>query len=365
MRRTIFSCALLLGFAGACAVAGAGCSGDDTPIDQGDSSTPDAAKDTGVKDTSVPDTNVGPDSSDDAADTSTGDDAADTSTQPDTSTSDAGDASVPDTNVPDTNVPDTNVPDINVPDTNVPDTNVPDTNVPDTNVPDTSTPDTGVDAADAAPTGPTFDNPVQINVSAVLNVNTVVTTTQGSGVALTPMDGTGGGANTDFGTKSKMAQLSVNANGLPDNAFFGAVAGMYPATQLHWDNSVNQNNSRLVQNTESFSFDVPQNIYHQIVVYATSANGSTNINVTIGYTDGTDSGPKSFTVADWFNDPSADEFVLINQLNRITAGTTLDNRSHFEITGMNIGPDTTKTVNKVTIANANTGVYVFYGAVGY
>jgi len=350
-------------------VAGVGCGGDDdTGGETPDSAAPDATKDTGAKDTSAPDTSPLPDSSpgDDAADTS----VPDTST-PDTSTdggTDAKDTSVPDTNVPDTNVPDTNVPDTNAPDSNGPDTSQPDVDVSDTNLPDVNLPDTN-------PAGPSFDNPVQIPVTAVLNVNTVVTSTPLNGFPLTPMDGTGAGANTDFGTKSKMAQLSATANGLPDDAFFPASGTTYPNTQLHWNNAVNQLNSRLVQvGDTSFAFDVPPATYHQIVLYATSAGGKTGINVVITYSDTTTSGTKFFTVADWFNGPSASEFTLIGSLDRITAGNTLDNRPNFEITGTNIGPDTSKVVQSVTITNVgdppgdpngSKGAYVFYGAVGY
>ena len=370
MRKTIFSCAFLLSVSAACAVASVGCSGDDSTDEPGDSgSTTDAAKDTGTTHDATTDT--GKSDTGSGVDSGGGDDASNDTGTPDTSTPDTG---TPDTGVDaakdgstdaahdtgtDTGTPDTGT-DTGTPDTGT-DTGTPDTGAPDagTDASDAST-DSGADASDASAIS--FDNPVQIDVTTVLTANTVVTTTPlPTGVLLTSMDKTG----WDFVTNAKAKQKDPTYVGLPDDATFPAVVGVHPFIKLHWNNAVDQLNSRVVQDATPFTFPVTPAVYSRLQVFGVSTEGATTINVVITYSDASTSTGVDLQIADWFNTPTSDQFTVISGMNRIDNGITWDTRMIPGIFGSNVTPDPTKSVASVTIKNTGSGYFVFYGAVGY
>lgn len=366
MRKTIFSCALLLGVSGACAVVGAGCSdeaGSGTDSPDSSTGTTDASHDssTGHVDSSVPDAgqtdsgsadaDAGSPPHDSGADTGSNDAASDGSAND--AATDAGHDGATDSGSNDAGTDGA---------TNDGGGQDAGTDGSSTDAGSDASPSDGggADAADAS--GNAFDNPVQIDVTSVLTANTVVTTTPLNGFTLTSMDKT----NYDFLTNSKAQQLSVTGAGLPDDASFGAVAGVHPKVKLHWSNTLNQLNSRVVMDSTPFTFAVPQANYSQVQIYGLSTEGSTTINVLVTYADNSTNGTGvTLAISDWFNDPSVDQFALIDNLDRIQGGTVLDAVKNPGIFGSNLNPDTTKAVKQITVTNKGTGYFVFYGAVAW
>jgi hypothetical protein len=351
---------LLCGVSVACAAIGVGCSSD-TPDNDSDSpdSGPkaDAAKDTGAQADAAKDSGTSGKDAGTDADTPELDAGTDGST-----TSDAGtDAAIPDSGPQDAGT-DAAVPDSGPQDAGTdsgPQDAGTDATTPDSGPGDSGT-DTGTDAGPVV----SFDNPLQIDVSAVLNANTIVTTTPLNGFGLAWMDRT----NFDFMTSSKAKQLNANGLGLPDDAVFPAVGTTHPTVKLHWSDTANQNNSRVATDGTPFSFAVPQALYTQLQVYGLATEGATTISVLVTYADNTTS-TVSLAVPDWFNDAVAPQFTLIDGLDRIKDGTTFTAAKNPAVFGLNVNPDKTKPIKLVTITNTTatnpTAFFVFYGATAW
>jgi hypothetical protein len=401
MRKTNYLSLFALVVAGA-AVSSAvvtGCGGDDADTDQGgiDAGGTDA---TGVDATSTPDSGPplpGPDAgpSDDSGQPTSKD-----SGQPDTgvdaahadagSDSAANDSGTPDTGTEiDTGTPDTGVDSSSPADSGPADTGVDSSSAPDTGV-DTGAPDTGVDsggdldagsdagqavdasddaasavdAADAAIVN--FANPIQVDVSSILNANSVVTTAAG-GVLLTPMDGTGTLERNAFPTQTEVSSLNDAGVGLPDFASFAGDGVAVPHVQLSWTNAANVKNSIVVEGNAgtNYSFDVPPAKYSQVQIYATGGSGGSILNVTFTYAGGTAS--TTVTIPDWCVPgilPTG-EYKLAS-CDRVQA-------SQFYIQGLcniyaiDLNPDSAQVLSKVSFSdNGTAGTYlVFYGATAW
>jgi hypothetical protein len=407
MRRTTLSCALIIGLVGCSAALGVGCGGDDngsggdtpdgsakdaahdsngstdsgkdtsTTQDAGTDSTteqPDTGTDSG-QDSSIPDSghdsglDAGQDSSivDAGHDSSTVDAGQDSSTVDsgqDSSTVDSGqDSSTVDSGQDSSTVDsgqDSGTQDSGTTDAGTDaDTDAGTTDAGTTDAgTDSGSADAGTDASDAG--GSSFDNPVQIDVSSVLDVNTVATETLTTPSSLTAMDA----SNFDFMTQSKATQLSPGGLGLPDNAFFAAVANVHPNVQLRWSNA-NGPNSRVVKDGTAFTFPVPQAVYTEIQIFAVSTEGSTSVDVTVTYDDNSTNGGVTIAVADWFKAVNTGQFRIIEGLDRIQNGTTFVNAKTPGITGFNVTPGTSKAVKQVTITRQSGGYFVFYGATAW
>jgi hypothetical protein len=372
---------LLLG--SAAAFAAAGCSSDDSGTFNDDSGTDSSSPDSGLLDTGAGDS---------------------TSPHPDGSL-------IPDGNTPlDTGTPDTSTPD----DTGTPDAGTPETSTPDSSAPETGTGDdggndAGVDSgsgddagndsgstgddggtdsgnggddggADSGNTGDdggnttdaatsyTFTSPLQVDVSSIFNANSVVTTATG-GVALTPMDGTGGGDNNDFPTTSKvMTLVDSGGSGLPDNGFFASNGTTVPNVQLAWNNGANVLNSVVASGTigTAFTFNVPPAQYDQVQVYATGGNGGSTLMVTLHYTSGSD-GTASLSVPDWCTGSTgAGEYKVVS-VDRVQNGNTFSGGILCSIYAINLNPDATRSLASVTFSDSgsSSAYLVFYGATAW
>ncbi len=248
----------------------------------------------------------------------------------------------------------------------------------------TSPSDAAVDASDAGTDGgpagvdggPTFENPLQIDVRAIFNANTVVSTADG-GIPLTPMDGSGTSDNNDFPTQSEMSALGQSLQyGLPDDAFFPANAPTTPSVQLAWNNASNlTENSLFAPSTlnQVFTFNVPPQPYLQVQVYATGAAGASTLNFTLTYADGSTS--SSLTLPDWCDQsqPAGGEFffaAVYRVENGNTAGVTVLTTPVCRIYALNLNPDHGRTLVSVSfkdqvLSTNSTANLVFYGATAW
>jgi hypothetical protein len=244
--------------------------------------------------------------------------------------------------------------------------------LPDVTIPDASDgglPDAG-DASgntmDAGEAGGGFNNPVQIDVTSVFNADTVATTTLMDAGALTYMDT----VMSDFPTMSRALQLSATGLGLPDTAFFATSGTIHPQVQLHWSDTSNALNSRVVPPVTPvvpFLFRVPPAAYSELQLFALSSGGTATVTVTVTYADNTTNGGVSVTVPDWVGGtPAAGEFALLGGggANRIHLGATLQ-PAKGQIYGINVRADATKSVTQVTLTSHGPGYFVFYGAIAY
>jgi hypothetical protein len=233
-----------------------------------------------------------------------------------------------------------------------------------------SDPDGGADAehdALAQPPTVSFANPLQIDVKALLLFNTVVTTATG-GVGLTPIDGTLGGR--DLPTRAEAVALSGTGVGLPNKAYFPSTGMTIPNVQLAWTNATNEGNSLVVQSTAGTSeaFDVPLGNYIQLQIYATGANGSSTLNVTLTYASGNPvTASSTATIPDWCLPGALPTGVYalatVQRVKNMMIDPTL-----CSIYAIDLNPDSTRALRRVSFVAQGTSSYqyvVFYGATAW
>jgi hypothetical protein len=222
--------------------------------------------------------------------------------------------------------------------------------------------DAGGDAFADAPTV-SFANPLQIRVGALLLSNTVVTTTTG-GVGLTAIDGNG----RDFPTQAEATALG-GAGGLPNNAFFPATGMTIPNVQLAWTNASNVGNSLVLQSLAgtSVAFEIPAGEYSQLQIYATGANGSSTLNVTLTYASGNPlTASSTATIPDWCTQGplpvGVSTLTSAPRVQNMTIDPTLCN-----IYAIDLNPDPTRALTRIAFVPQVTSdqFLVFYGATAW
>lgn len=229
--------------------------------------------------------------------------------------------------------------------------------------------DSGYSDGNAPPLS--FTNPLQVDVSSILTVDTIGTTgTNGTtinsqGGALTSMDGSGYDLYT-----AAVASANFVSGGFPSNGLFPTNGTQHPVVQLHVADPSTAPNSVLLDgpspnNATSLTFAVPPNQYTQLQIYATSTEGSSSLTITLTYAD-TTTGTVTLTVPDWGQAASATGavFALSSSLGRIGTGQ-YDTNDTFAIYGANLGPDSTRSLVNVSVKTAGSGRLVFYGATGW
>jgi hypothetical protein len=200
---------------------------------------------------------------------------------------------------------------------------------------------------------------IQLDVSSVLTDDTVVNDGMG---AIDPTQTTIDGTN-DLPTQSVATKLGgPGAHGLPDNAFFPADAN-HSAVQLHWSNSDDGPNSRVVMAGDAFTFNVPSDRYTRLQLYGYSTNGASSVAFTLSYDDAT-TDVVNVTFVDWYSDPAPPgQFILINDLDRFANGA-VDMDHDGAIFGINLAPDPAKKLVSVYTTQIGPGILVFLGATG-
>jgi hypothetical protein len=199
-------------------------------------------------------------------------------------------------------------------------------------------------------------------VSSALIHDTVLN--NGSGSLDATQDGMDG---SGYMLPTQSAAIEVggaDAAGLPEDAFFPADAN-HPDVRLHWTNADNGPNSRVMKAPgDSFSFAVRPRIYIQVQIYALSTHGTSIVEFTLHYSDGSTT-LRKVTFPDWLTDPAASgQFFLVNGLDRYKTGSFQSNHD-CAISGVNLDPDQQKILVSVTVAQPVTDWFVFYGATAW
>jgi hypothetical protein len=277
------------------------------------------------------------------------------------------DASEPDTSEPDTSVaPDTGATVVDASDANVPlDAGTDAASGVDASSDDDSGPPDAAPAPDGSTLALSFTNPLQIDVSSILTIDSVGTTGDGGiTTALTSMDGSG----YDYYTAAVATAQSVSG-GLPSNGLFAAKGTQNPVVQLHFNDPGTAPNSLLLNakapnNGTTFSFAVPASPYAQLQIYATSTEGVSALAITLTYSDSSTSSA-TFTIPDWgSNTATGSVFVLASGLGRV--GTQVfEGKDTFFLYGANLNPSATKSLVGVAVTSTGPGRLVFYGATGW
>jgi len=230
----------------------------------------------------------------------------------------------------------------------------------------------GFDAGDQDG-GFTFADPLQIDVSSILTIDTVGSSAAGGAAlltatvpgALTAMDGSG----YDFYTTTLGTANSVTG-GLPPTGLIPASGTQNPAVQLYFSDTSTAANSVLLNgkvpnNAETLSFPVPAFSYTNLQIYGTSTEGASTLAVKLTYSD-TSTSTTSVTIPDWGSSDEvvAPAFVLVGSLGRLGSGTFEGNPS-FALYGANLSPIVAKSVASVTLTHSGAGRFVFYGATAW
>ncbi|MEH2406818.1 MAG: putative Ig domain-containing protein [Nostoc sp.] len=156
-------------------------------------------------------------------------------------------------------------------------------------------------------------------------------------------------------------------NGLPDNGLFSAT-NFHPDIQLSYRNSDNGYNAHLIKtSTGSFTFNVSGQ-YAYVHLGLTSTEGSSNVHLTLNYSDGTTKTTNSQTIPDWYNEITESKtlYYLINDLDLSNADATgFNNANDPAIFGVRFSANAAKTLQSITVEKtASTGYLVFLGATG-
>ncbi|BAY79100.1 hemolysin-type calcium-binding region (plasmid) [Nostoc linckia NIES-25] len=206
---------------------------------------------------------------------------------------------------------------------------------------------------------------VSFNVSSVFDADVLVNRTGGvTDTTQTAIDLTNNALITQsFATFSN----STSGNGLPDNGFFAATS-FNPDIQLSYRNTDNGNNARLIKtSTGSFTFNVSGQ-YAYVHLALTSTEGTSDVRLTLNYSDGTTQTTNSQTIPDWYNEitPSNTLYYLSNGLDRSKAdGTGFEDANNPAVFGVRFSANAAKTLQSITVEKtASTGYLVFFGATG-
>jgi VCBS repeat-containing protein len=170
-----------------------------------------------------------------------------------------------------------------------------------------------------------------------------------------------------------VAKGGTSSQGLPDNGVFAANT-YHPAFDLLYDNANNGNNGILATATGTFvTFNVTNQAYSALHLFATSGGGASDITVTFNYSDGTNSTATS-TIPDWYTQgnitESQDQYYLSKTLNVSTPnasalGSSAGITNDIKLFGLRFTPNSAKTLQSVSInKTSTTGKLAFFGAAG-
>lgn len=162
----------------------------------------------------------------------------------------------------------------------------------------------------------------------------------------------------------------ADRNALPDDGFFPGGGAQPFDVQLAYSNADDGPNVwTSTASDASLSFAVPAGQYTELAVLATTGSGSTTLDATLNYEDGSSDVRTGLVVPDWFNEitEDTDRFYLIDGLDRLNKSNgAYENNSDPAIFGLNLHPDPTKVLTSVDLAKTAGGGsrLNFYGATG-
>jgi hypothetical protein len=204
---------------------------------------------------------------------------------------------------------------------------------------------------------------IQVDVQALLNARPVTVISAGKLVSWTEgLDGNYSGEATMAAGKL-MGDAVPKA--LPDNGKFIA-NDRHPDVVLHFSNEdVTSMQVRRSMTTDTFSFAVPVGKYSKMAIFSMSANGSSQLTVQLIYTDEVET--RNLTVPDWYNllpDGDAARFYLAYDLAKWTKDNKKSEPDHHYLFGLDLNPNSSKTLTRIKVGKSSAGVHTFWGATG-
>jgi hypothetical protein len=204
---------------------------------------------------------------------------------------------------------------------------------------------------------------VQIDVAALLNARPVTVVAGGRLVAWTE------GLDGDYSGEATLAagRLMGDAvpKALPGDGRFPATAA-HPEVVLHFaDEDASGRQVRRSLGADSFSFAVPAGRYARLSLFCMSANGPSALAVRLQYADGNAS--RTVTVPDWYNELPAgdpDRYYLASDLAKWDKANRKLEENHHYLFGLELRPETGRTLARVAVAKSAPGALTFWGATG-
>ena len=206
-------------------------------------------------------------------------------------------------------------------------------------------------------------NGIQIDVSSVLTARVITVVNAGAIVAMRDdIDGAGG-----LATQAASALLgNKNAHPMPDNATFPAT-DRHPEVVLSYGNDDStRNQARRCMGQDIFDFPVPPARYAHLYLFCTSGWGASKISVNLFYADHSVE-RRELEVPDWFWELKPDDSIrsyLATDLGKWDKKNKMVEDRHHFIFSLDTAPSSQKTLVKIAIRKAPSGLMVFYGATG-
>ncbi len=208
---------------------------------------------------------------------------------------------------------------------------------------------------------------VQFQVGPLLNARLVTTLSNDALIAWNKgIDEKWSGLATRAAADAMGSQTRI---ALPNDGLFPPNS-FHPQATLHFSNadaSGSQVHFTARQTADSYSFETGNEAFSHLSLFFMSAFGASQISVEIAYADNTKE-TRNYSVEDWASKiPETNEkyFLAANLAKWGPKNTELEKDRHY-IMGINLKPDPTKPVARVTINKpASATSLSFWGATGY
>jgi hypothetical protein len=211
-------------------------------------------------------------------------------------------------------------------------------------------------------TPPPTGNEVQLDFTSVMNANVV-------------RNSAGDACNFDATNRcfvsSSLATTNVSnpLKGLPDNGQFAANDDHPLVVLKPFNTSPAANNAWKATTLGTTNFPVsPSGQYSVLHVFATAGGASpsdpASMQVTLTYSDNTQSSPVSFTVPDWFGDVSGSGYYLRDGMDRWNV-SSYESANTTAVFGFPVQADPSKTLTSISInvtGIPSGGVFALFGA---
>jgi hypothetical protein len=206
---------------------------------------------------------------------------------------------------------------------------------------------------------------IQIDLSKILNARPVTTLTDGKLITWSKGIDGNGLADGYLTMAASIFNGDKDPKALPDNPLFAA-NDKHPEVLLHYSNKDGvSNQAAAITGAGSFSFEVPAKKYSDLFLAFTSAEGASQIKVSLKYADGVES--KSFEVPDYYKDIPAEDpdfCYLAYDLAKWGKTNNMTEKDHHNIDLLNIHPDKNRKLVGIQVEKTASGYLVFWAATG-
>ena len=211
---------------------------------------------------------------------------------------------------------------------------------------------------------PLPDGPVvQVDVGTLLDARPVTTLTAGKLVTWTKGIDGGGKASGYLTMAASQAVGDKTPKALPDNPLIPA-SGSRPEILLHYSNEDGKGNQACVVADGELVIPVPKKKYRHMFLAWTSAEGSSQIKVELGYADGT-SDVRAVTIPDYYNDVPANNpafSYVVRDLAKWGPTNKMTEANHHNIHALDVAPDANRELTSIKIAKKPSKSYLLFWA---